>query len=168
MPCGGSSAGRLRGWPGRRRVERGAVARQREGVQRRADRGEQRGIDQIGAAPADRADQEMRRRPAHGRGEAAGEREHRDRPARGGAEDAPERREGRIVERGAEARAEHHPDREIGRPDARRTTRPQQAERADQRAGGHHHMAAVAVDRPADERRHQAGDQQAEREAAHA
>ena len=43
----------------------------------------------------------------------------------------------------------------------------EQAERADQRAAGHHDVAAVAVDRAADERRDQAGDQQAEREAAH-
>ena len=98
-------------------------------MKRRADRGHQHGIDDVGAAPADRVGEKMRRRPARGRGKAAGERQHRDRPARGCAEDAPERREGRIVERGAEACAEHHPDGEIHRRGAG-VSEAEQAERA--------------------------------------
>ena len=45
---------------------------------------------------------------------------------------------------------------------------PTRPARADQRTRGHHHVAAVAIDRRADERRGKAGGEQAEREAAHA
>src|SRR5215469_2294125 len=74
----------------------GAGAWQREGKQRRRDAGEYDGVDQIGAAPADRVDQDMGGGPAHGRGESANKGERGDRTTRRRAEDAPKRGEGGI------------------------------------------------------------------------
>ena len=145
---------------------RGAAARQGECVQRRTDENEQRRIDEIAAAPADRLDQEVRRRPADRRGEAARERQHRDRLPRRGAEDAAERGEGRIVERRREPQPEHDPDRKIGERMIGVSDR-DEAGRAQQRAAGHDDMAAAAVDCRADEGRGEPGDKQPEREAAH-
>src|SRR6516225_6419705 len=100
---------RLAGWG----CDVGARARQREGVQRRRDQSKQRGVDEIGAAPAHSLEQNMGRGPAHRRGEAARKRERRDRPPRGGAEDATERGKGRIVKGRSGGDAEQQPDREI-------------------------------------------------------
>src|SRR5262249_59386837 len=91
----------------------GARARQREGVQRRRDQSKQRGVDEIGAVPSHRLEQNMGRGPAHRRGEAAGKRERRDRSPRGGAEDTTERGKGRIVKGRSGGDAEQQPDREI-------------------------------------------------------
>ena len=49
----------------------------------------------------------------------------------------------------------------------RRQRETDQSERAEQCAGGHDHMAAMAVDQSADRRRAEPGDQQGERETAH-
>ena len=109
----------------------------------------------------------MGRRPAHRRGEAAGERQRGDRPPRGRAENASERGESRIVERGRDRDAEQHPDRQIG-DGMLGMDEAEQAERAEERADRHHPMAAVAIDQPA----RRAGEtspavSSAEREAAH-
>ncbi len=150
----------------RRALHLEAVARQRQRMQRRRDEGEQAGINEIGAAPADAVEQKMRRRPAHRRGKAAGQRERGDRPPRRGAENAAERGEGGIVEVCRHRNAEHHPHANIsGR--ACRMHDEEEAERADQRACGHGDVAAEAVDRAADVRRDEAGDQEPRREAAH-
>ena len=109
----------------------------------------------------------MRRRPADGRGEAAGQRQHGDRTARRGAEDAPERREGGIVERGREARrraASRPRDRRPGASAWTSATRPS-ALTSDPTVITT--WPPCAVDRAADERRDQARGQQAERESAH-
>src|SRR5262249_58589647 len=101
-----------RHWGGGGRAA-GARGRQREGVRRRGDQSKQRGVDEIGAAPSHRLEQNMGRGPAHRRGEAAGKRERRDRPPRGGAEDTTERGKGRIVKGRSGGDAEQQPDREI-------------------------------------------------------
>ena len=144
----------------------GAAARQQKRMQRRADQSEQRGVNQISAAPAGRFDEEMRRRPARRRGKAAGERQRRDRPARGGAEDTAERAEGGIIQARRHRHAEHDPHREIGDRVFGMADQ-HQAERAGERAAGHHDMAAKAVDRPADKRRDQTGGQKRDGKSGH-
>ena len=144
----------------------GAGARQREGVQRRGDESEQRGVDQIRAVPAERLEQRVGDGPAHRRGKAAGQRQHRDRLARARAEDAPERREGRIVERSRHRGAEQHPYRNV---DGRMACvgHRHEAGRARERPERHHAMPAVAIDQRADGRRDKSRREQACGKSAH-
>ena len=167
QPFGGSTTAALA--PARRAGAAGSarVTRQSESKQRRGDKREQRGIDEIGAAPSDGLEQQMGGGPAHRRGEAAGKRQRRDRASCRGAEDAAERGEGGIIERRGDGDAEQHPDREIGdgmigmdEQDADPSARQERADR-------HDPMSAVAVDQQPDPRRREPGGEQRERKAAH-
>ncbi len=161
--CGAACGTDWRG--GRRRVgghdvRRGTSARQREGMQRRGDESEQRGVDKVRALPAERLEQRVGDGPAHRRGKAAGQRQHRDRLARTRSEDAPKRREGRIVERCRHRGAEDHPHRNI---DGRMACvgHRHKPGRAGERPERHHAMPAVAIDQGADGRRDKSRREQA-------
>ena len=140
-PLRRQGAGRLRGVLSLRRAGLGARARQREGMQWSRHEGEQSGVDQVGRAPADRADQQMSDRPAHRRGEAARKRQRGDRMARARAEDASQRGEGRIIEGGRHGGPEHHPHREVGERVIGMDQR-DEAAGTDQRSERHHAVAA--------------------------
>ena len=135
-------------------------------MERCRDEGEQRRIEKIGAPPTGRFQQQMGRRPAHGRGKAADQRECGDRAARGEAKNASERREGGIIEGARDRHAEQHPDREIGNR-MRGIDERDQAERAQQGTNRHHTVATVSVDQPSGARRNEPRREQREREAAH-
>ena len=145
---------------------RGARARQCERVQRGGDDGKQSGVDEIGAAPADRLEQHVGHRPAHRRGKASGQGQHRDRAPGSRAEDAAERGKGGIVEARRDGHAQQHPDRKVG--DRMRGIDEQgQAEGAEQRADRHDAMSTEAVDQEPDARRSEPRREQRERKAAH-
>ena len=129
----------------------GDRARQGEGIQRGDHKCQHGRKGQIGAAPAEMLQQQMRRRPAHGGGEAAGKRHEGDLPPGGAAEYPRQRREGRIVQRRRHRGADQQPACEIGRALVRHRQQ-HEAERARQRAHRHHDIAAVAVDQMADGR----------------
>ena len=123
-------------------------------------------INQVSTAPADSLNEKLRCRPAHSRGEAAGEREHGDRRACRAAEDPAERRKSGIVERCCHGNADRGPGGKVAR-DTRRPNKRNKPCGADQRADRHDHMATEAINRAAHIAGAQAADEQSDGKSGH-
>ena len=114
--------------------------------------------------PAGMRDQERRQRPAHGAGEPAPQRQARDRRPRRRAVEPAECRERWVVQPAAHSEAQEQPAGQVDRQRRRERQRGQPG-RKQQGCQRQHRATAVAVDRGADMRRGERGDQQAEGQA---
>ena len=72
---------------------------------------------------------------------------------------------GGVVEAGAHAGAQHHPGGEVEGKRGARAQGPQGPAASRERAGGQHRTATAALDGAPDERRREAGDEKAQRQA---
>jgi hypothetical protein len=150
--------------PGGRRGLAG-FARHAQQIQRQHHGDVDGGIGEAGPAPAGMVHQPGAERPADRAGKAADQRDMGDGGAGAFAEQPAQRGEGRIVQAGAHADAHDRPAQQVKRQIGRGTQHHQPGGQQ-QRAGGQYHAAAARLDQPSDARRHQARDQEAERQAA--
>ena len=123
------------------------------------------GIGGAGTAPTEPLDEQCAQRPAHGAGETAEQRQMRDRTARVLTIEAAKRGKGRIIESGPHGEADHQPRSDEDR-QVRRQGLHQQADRQQDGAGSQDRATAETLDGMPDTRRHQAGNQQTQREGA--
>ena len=149
------------------RLAGGPVARAagKERMQQRARHEVERRVDRQRPAPAQPGIEPGADRPEHGRGEASEQRQQRDRAAGASAGQHGERGECAVVQDGAHRQTDQRPGEEQRRPSPGEGEH-EQAERGDDRGGGHHAARPVAIHQPAAGARAGRGDQQAPGEAA--